>query len=469
MNVDYLDPRFTHSPCAKKVLLSNEIPTGNYSAGRSFSGGILSLNRAMGGERNRLDRLWLRQYCTATLKEEEEMKTKREFLKFTALAAGAGLLQPWKWGARPASAAGPEIKVELPSVQSLTGQAPKKYVVVDAQFHHVPTAVFKKVDESTFTSKEGKELQEKNRLPRTQNSRATKLIQDLEAALRHMDTCGTDVAMIQMPSWSVAGMEVCKVLNDGLAKAGQQNPKRFLPLATCPYIFGQESIDELTRVKNELGFKGIAILTNQQGIRLDDEKLKPYFKKVVEIGLPVVVHPPTQEKGLWGGTKYDMDSSVSREYEIIKSFTEVINGVLPEFPELNFVFAHFGGGVPSLLGRIMSWYTPPKQAGLPHKELEYPLTIAEFEEAGFKPYFDKILDRVYFDMAGTGGWMTEVTHALAVIKPDRLNFGSDYPHEMSRTQDTKAYIEGIKSLKISDDDKAKLLGGNMVGLFKFQA
>lgn len=347
------------------------------------------------------------------------------------------------------------------------GNASRKVCVVDAQFHYVPAETYKKVDETNFTTREGKRLQEKNRDPKVIEKKATKLLQDLDATLRHMDTCGIDVAMIQMPSWSVAGMEVCRVLNDGLAKAAELHPRRFLPLATVPTIFGQDSIDELVRAKNELGFKGVAILTNQQGIRLDDERLKPYFKKVVELDIPLVVHPPTQEKGLWGGTRYNMDGSVSREYENIKCFTEVLHGVLPEFPELRFVFAHFGGGVPSLMGRIMSWYTPPKNAGLPEMERELPMTIREFQEFGLKPYFDKLFDRCYFDMAGTGGWMPEVKHALSVIKPGRLAFGSDYPHEMSRSSDATAYVEGIKSLDISDDDKAKILGGNMLTLFKF--
>lgn len=367
------------------------------------------------------------------------------------------------------SAVKPGNKKDRSGEQSRTGQTLQNAVVVDAQFHHVPAAVYKKVDELNFTSPEGRKLQEKNRDPKTIAGKAHSLLQDLDATLRFMDAAGIDVAMIQMPSWSVAGMEVCRVLNNGLAKAAEQHPKRFLPLATCPYIFGQESIDELVRAKNELGFKGIAILSNQQGIRLDDEALKPFFKKVVALGLPVVVHPPTQEKGLWGGTKYGMDGSVSREYEIIKCFTEVLNGVLPDLPELNFVFAHYGGGVPSLLGRIMSWYFPPKAAGLPHREIEHPMTIAEFEEFGLKPYFDKLLDRIYFDMAGTGGWMPEVKHALAVLKPDRLCFGSDYPHEMSRVQDARGYIEGIKSLNIAGEDKAKMLGGNILRLFKFPA
>jgi predicted TIM-barrel fold metal-dependent hydrolase len=398
------------------------------------------------------------------------MKTKREFLKLSALTAGVGFFAPWEWRTRSSSAAQAGIsKPVAPGAQKPAVQRSKKFVVVDAQFHHVPTAIYKKVDEANFTTKDGKDLQAKNRDPKNKGKRATRLLQDLEGTLRHMDACGTDVAMIQNPSWAVAGMEVCRVLNDGLAKAGEESPKRFLPLASVPYIYGQESIDELVRVKNELGFKGIGIITNQQGIRLDDKMLKPYFKKVVELGIPIVVHPPTQERGLWGGTKYDMDSSVSREYENIKCFTEVLNGVLPEFPELTFVFAHFGGGLPSLLGRIMSWYTPPKSAGLPERNIELPMTIKEFEEFGMKPYFDKLVDRCYFDMAGTGGWAPEVTHALAVIKPDRLCFGTDYPHEMSRVEDTVAYINVIKSLKIPDADKAKILGGNILSLFKFQA
>ena len=356
----------------------------------------------------------------------------------------------------------------MENIQKSSNQTSKKFVVVDAQFHHVPEAVFRKVDEVKFTSQEGRDLQAKNRNPKTIAQKATRLLQDLDAALQYMDACGIDVAMIQMPSWSVAGMEVCKVLNDGLAEAAQRNPDRFLPMATVPYIFGQESLDELRRVKDELGFKGVAILTNQLGIRLDDDRLKPYFKRVAELGLPLVIHPPTQERGLWGGTKYDMDGSVSREYENIKCFTEVLNGVLPEFPELTFVFPHFGGGVPSLLGRLMSWYTPPARAGLPERDIEHPMTIQEFEDFGLKPYFDKLFDRCYFDMAGTGGWLPEVKHALAVIKPDRLAFGSDYPHELSRISDARAYIEGIKSLPMPDDDKAKILGANMLRLFDFQ-
>jgi predicted TIM-barrel fold metal-dependent hydrolase len=343
------------------------------------------------------------------------------------------------------------------------GRALKKYAIVDAEFHYVPSEVFRMVDETVFESKEGKAVQDWMRDPRKKP--AARRLQDIEGALRQMDECGVDTAMIMMPGWEMAGMEVCRILNDGLARAAKEYPGRFLPMAAVPCIEGQRSVDELDRVKNELGLKGVSLLTNLQGIRLDDEQVKPFFRKAMQLGLPVVVHPPAQERGLWGGTKYDMDGSVSREYEIIKCFVELLCGVLPEFPELNFVFAHYGGGVPSLLGRIMSWYTPPESSGIPKGKIHPPMTIQEFEDAGLKPYFDKLFDRFYFDMAGTGGWMPEVKHALSVIKPERLAFGSDYPHEMSRPADYKAYLDGIKGLDIPEEDKVGILGGNMKVLF----
>ncbi len=143
------------------------------------------------------------------------------------------------------------------------GQGTEKPIVVDAQFHHVPHTIFQKVDETIFATREGRSLQERNRDPQIRAKKSTSLLQDSDSTLRHMDDCGIDVAMIQRPNWSVAGMEACRILNDGLAAAARQNPRRFLPLATVPYVFGQDSLDELVRVKNELGFTGVAIMTSQ--------------------------------------------------------------------------------------------------------------------------------------------------------------------------------------------------------------
>jgi hypothetical protein len=160
-----------------------------------------------------------------------------------------------------------------------------------------------------------------------------------------------------------------------------------------------------------------------------------------------------------------MDSSVSRQYENVKCFTEVLHGLLPEVDGLQFLFSHFGGGVPSLLGRIKSWYRPPPQAGIDARHIELPMTMWEFEECGLSPYFDSLMDHCWFDMAGTGGVLTEVPHAMSVIRPDRLAFGTDYPHEFSRARDARAYLGGIAELVPDAKTRARLLGGNVLALF----
>ena len=336
--------------------------------------------------------------------------------------------------------------------------------VVDAHFHHVPRAVYEKLDTATFEQIEARTLQLKNRDPRYVATRANQLLRDLDATLRYMDAVGIDIAILQMPSWSVAGLEVCRVLNDGLAKAARAQPTRFLPVATVPYIFGQASIDELVRIKNDLGFSGVSILTSQQNVRLDDVSLRPYFRKAADLGLVILVHPPTQAKGIWGGTAWNMDSSVSRQYENVKCFTEVLHGLLPNVEGLRFLFSHFGGGVPSLLGRIMSWYVPPPQSGIDAAHIELPMTIREFEEFGLKPYFDSLMQHCWFDMAGAGGILSEVPHAMSVIAPGRLVFGTDYPHEMARPQDARAYLEGINDVVTDAGDRRGMLGANVLAL-----
>lgn len=387
------------------------------------------------------------------------MKTKREFLKLSAMA-GAGLLVPWEKSTGSVLAAQEAVSKNKPA------KSAGKYVVVDAQLHFFPYNEIGRAD-MVFKTKEGKDYQAKMKKDIAAAKPVTKMLGDIDGTLRYMELCGIDKAMIMMPSRVGAGMEVCRLMNDGMAKAAKDNPGKFIPLAAVSYLHGQESLDEATRATNELGLKGIAVISNERGITLDDPQCKPFFKKIRELKQPVFIHPPTQQQGLWGGTKYNMDGHVSREYDIIKSFVEVLYGVLPEYPEVDFVFSHFAGGVPSLLGRIMSWYTPPEASGIPiNKKLELPMTLKEFDESGYKDYFNKLVDRCYFDMAGTGGWLAEVKHAHAVISPKRLAFGSDYPHEMSRAKDMKGYIDGIKALNLPEADKIDMLGGNMLRLCK---
>ena len=91
--------------------------------------------------------------------------------------------------------------------------------------------------------------------------------------------------------------------------------------------------------------------------------------------------------------------------------------------------------------------------------------MMEFHEYGMEEGFHDLFDRMYLNMAGTGGWIPAVKQALLAIKPERLCFATDYPFNFSRPGDLKTYIGGIEGLDIPEEDKEKILGGNMKALF----
>lgn len=102
-------------------------------------------------------------------------------------------------------------------------------------------------------------------------------------------------------------------------------------MAHVPYLEGQPAIDELDRAVSGLGLKCVTVVSDIQGVRLDDERLKPFFKRTSDLNIPVVFHP-TVRIPIWGGENYFMSGGVSREYDLVKALVEVLCGVLPEFP-----------------------------------------------------------------------------------------------------------------------------------------
>lgn len=334
----------------------------------------------------------------------------------------------------------------------------KKYVVVDTEFHHIPWAAAQKAKGLPDGDLKFRRIVE------TPDD-AYKKVFDIEECIRHMDESGVDMALVGLATWTDASLDVCRAINDGQARLAEECPGRFITMAHIPLLEGQAAVDELDRAVNELGLKGLTIASSLRDVTLDDPRLTPFFRKASQLRIPIVVHPSVRIP-IWGGAKYNMSGSVSREYDIIKSFVEVLCGVLPQFPDLNFLFSHYGGGVPFLLARIKSWYVPAGDSRIPEEKRNKPKTMREFEEFGLSEGFDKLFDRFYFNMAGTGGWITALKQALMVIKPERICFGSDYPWEMARPFDLKAYINGVKRLDITEKAKGSILGGNVLRLFK---
>ena len=288
--------------------------------------------------------------------------------------------------------------------------------------------------------------------------------QEIEGTLKIMDGAGIDLVVLNQASWSDCGLAICKVINDAYAKVVKQHPNKFIACAHLPLNSEPETLDELSRAVNILGFKGVTLVASTAKWSLGSGKLFPLYEKINQMDLPIVVHP-TVRTPLWGGTGMLMGSGVSREYDIAKSTVEVLNIVLQKFPTLRFLMPHYGGGMPGLKGRLMARFEP-KGWNVPAKLKGSSKSPRELTELGLDKAFEEIFDKLYFDMAGSGGWMPNIKAGLMAIRTDRLCFGTDYPFDIHEPEDAKSFVDQVRKLDISESELKNIFGGNIKRLFK---
>jgi len=295
-------------------------------------------------------------------------------------------------------------------------------------------------------------------------SKAGELLQDINRTLIYMEESGISMALLNLGAWSPAGLETCMAINNGYAKIQKEYPDKFITCCHVPVHEGYSAIDELKRSIEELGLKGVALVSSYTNIFLDSECMMPLYEKISEYDIPIVVHP-TLRRPLWGGDKYDLSTTISREYDIAKCVVEVLYGVLPKFPDLKFLMPHFGGGMQVLKYRLLSSYQP-KDWDLPEGVRGHGLTPRELKEIGLWDDFHKNFDKLYFDTAGFGGSKVTLEAAVLGLRRDRITFGTDYPYEFREPKDVENYISEIRSLNIYEDEKRDILGRNVLRLFK---
>jgi len=333
----------------------------------------------------------------------------------------------------------------------------KNYIVIDTHHHFLPSEAVKyakKTDEIDYI------------FGLKRFSIAYDWMQDVERTLTYMEECGIHMALLNQCSWSPNGLDTCKAINNGYAKIQKENPGKFVTCAHLPVHEGAPAMDELKRSMEVLGLNGVALLSSYTQITIDSEIMVPFYEKIVEYDVPIVIHP-TLRRPLWGGVKYDLSTTVSREYDIAKSVVEILYGVINKFANLKFLISHFGGGMPVLKERVVSWHQPEKW-NLPEEIRGHALTPRELKEKGLWEDFHHQFDKLYFDSAGFGGSMVMMRAAVDGIRRDRITFGTDYPFEFRDPRDVRQYIADIKSLDISEEDRRNILGQNVLDLFKIR-
>lgn len=269
--------------------------------------------------------------------------------------------------------------------------------------------------------------------------------------LRDMDRMGIDIQAISVAPpqyfyWTEPdlGVKLVTMQNDNLARIVAEHPDRFVGLGTVPLQDVRASLDELDRIADDLGFRGIEICTNVNGVDFDDPRFVPFFERVRDLDLLTVVHPNgfTHAERL---AEYYLINTIGMPLDsTIFLARMILGGVFERFPDLKVCVAHGGGYLPSYPARSdHAWRVRADvRENIPHPPSSY-------------------LRRVYFDTM-----LYDTFELSALIKrygSDHVLLGTDYPYDMGES-DPVGLICSVEGL--SDNEVRMVLGGNAARLLR---
>jgi predicted TIM-barrel fold metal-dependent hydrolase len=315
-------------------------------------------------------------------------------------------------------------------------------MIVDFEHHYIPAELGRRFGIDP-TRKEA---------VKTRDATVHAQLFDLEAQLRDMDRVGIDVAVQScILGWDTT-LENCRLINDCTARVQKDYPRRFVGLAHAP-VLEEAGLRELERATGELELKGVTISSQVNGLPLDAKEFTAFYELMEKLRLPIFVHPALAPKGYSLMNDYQLPVILTREFDLGVAVTRLIaGGVLERYPDLQFIFAHFGGGLAGYKERIA--------------RSSYRFKLPKL----FEEYFD----RLYFDMAGFEGSPIALRCALEGIRPERLIFATDYPQNFNNSDPRqgqsvdgiKQYIKQIGELSLAADVKQDMLGATAARLLK---
>jgi len=258
---------------------------------------------------------------------------------------------------------------------------------------------------------------------------------------RQVLTFTTPGTHIESPERSV---ELARLVNDNFARIMDEHSDRFTCLATLPLNDPDASVVELERAFNELGFKGVMVYSNINGIALSDRRFFPLYKKADELNAVFYIHPHFPA-GVESMTEYWLMPLVGFTFDTTLAAAKLVfSGVAEKFPGIRWALAHLGGAIPYLAERLDRGY----------------FAFAECRENISRPP-SAFLKEFYYDTVNFDAGALQL--ALDFAGADHLVAGSDYPHQIGSLE---MMADSINTLTISSVAREKILGGNAARLLR---
>jgi len=272
---------------------------------------------------------------------------------------------------------------------------------------------------------------------------------DWEARIKNMTRAGVDVAVTSLTCpnafWGSpeVSLKAARVMNDDMAGAQRTWPDRIRWFASLPWQHEALALQELKRAC-DAGAVGVMVLANIAGKPLTDVSFKRIWEEIDRRALPVLVHPSappgTAEMGLH---EFQLTAPIGFTFDTSLAVARCIyDGFFDRFPNLKLIAAHGGGALPYLVGRLdICWDNIPAARA---KTKEPPRAYMK------RIYVDSVVFRQdVLDMC------------VAVCGPDRVLYGSDYPHTIG---DMKGCLSRVD--KLSAKIRNKVRGSNAERIFR---
>jgi aminocarboxymuconate-semialdehyde decarboxylase len=273
---------------------------------------------------------------------------------------------------------------------------------------------------------------------------------NLECRLAEMDAAG--VALQIVSTWTdMAGDNLSdeksaawvRLQNETLVADVKNAATRFAPMGTLPLRNVGMAIAELEYLVKELGTTSVELGTNVNGVDLDHPDFRPLWKKIRELDVFVLLHPPFRPVGLERTGDYFLNNLISYPVDTtIAAARLLFSGILEEFPGLKICLAHSGGFLPYQIGRMDRGFAAhpacSKYLKTPPSEL-----VSSF-------IFDTL---THNDGA--------LSFLIDSVGTDRIVYGSDYPFEMLDPEGPRR-LRKLENL--STAQREAILGGNIRSL-----
>ena len=268
---------------------------------------------------------------------------------------------------------------------------------------------------------------------------------DIDHRLREMDRKRIDVRILSLSTPNVypwggpSQVAMARQINDALARLCRAHPDRFVGLASLPLADTEAALAELARAVGELGMKGLVIGSNVDGMAMNDARMEPVWARLDALRLPVFEHPmfpsDTRELG-----EFELPLRVGLVFDTTLAATRMIyGGVFERYPNFPYILGHTGGALLAILERLDNGYRL-------------------FPDC--RKFIDKLPSeygkRLYYDTCAFGE--QALMFAIGAMGAGQILFGTDDPFIGSDTSH-------VTRLKISDADRAAILGGNARRMF----